>query len=199
MIPLFVGYAMLVWVFAARFRRRLGGFVAVGLGLAGLVGLNYLHWLLSEWTHGRIYLPVLRSIMYPYTAMVFVVGLFIACLPRVSSAGCAHCGYSLHGLAPRLGVFTCPECGGRTRVQAAYRRSGADRADLTGSDRFSIADHAAGHPRQQDQPGQPADQEPADRRDRRTRQGPDERDGPGGRARGDQLVASGEPEHGGVE
>ncbi len=166
MIPLFVGYAMLVWIAAARHRRRLGGFAAVALGLAGLIGLNILHWMLSEWTHGQIHLPVLRSIMYPYTAMVFAVGLFIACLPRISSAGCVHCGYSLHGLSPRLGVFTCPECGGRTRVQAAYRRSGADRADLSRSDRLSAPHHAVNHTRQQDQPGQPPDQEPPDRRDR---------------------------------
>ncbi len=166
MIPLFVGYAMLVWVLAARHRRRPAGFVAVLLGLAGLIGLNYLHWLLSEWTHGRIYLPVLRSIMYPYTAMVFVVGLFIASLPRISRAGCAFCGYSLHGLSPRLGMFTCPECGRGTPVQAAYRRSGAERTDLSGSDLISTPHHAVGDPRDQDQERQTADQRPPDHRDR---------------------------------
>lgn len=166
MIPLFVGYAMIVWVLAARHRRRLGGFLVVTLGLMGLFVLNYLHGVLSDYTNGQIHLPVLRSIMYPYTALVFAVGLFIACIPRTSGAGCGWCGYSLHGLSPRLGIFMCPECGGHTPVQAAYRRSGADRPDLRGSDRLLAANHAVHRPGDQDQQGQPADERPPKRGER---------------------------------
>ncbi|USN99990.1 MAG: hypothetical protein H6810_04845 [Phycisphaeraceae bacterium] len=166
MIPLFVGYALVVWVAAARHRRRVGGFLAVLMGLAGLVGLNYLHGLLSDWSGGTIFLPVLRSIMYPYTALVVVIGFYIACLPRTSLVGCAHCGYSLHGLSPRYGIFFCPECGGGTPVQQAYRRSGADRPDLRGTDRRLSAHHAVGAARNQDQQRQPTDEPPSDRAQR---------------------------------
>lgn len=172
MIPIFVGYALIVWYAAARHRRRLGGFVAVGLGLLGLIALNVLHGLLNVWTNGEIHLPVLRSIMYPYTAFVFAVGGFIACLPRSSSTGCSRCGYPLAGLEGESGVVTCPECGNRHAAGRSYRRSGADRDDLRISDIRGVPGGALSSPgdaedpaQQQDGEGQPGDERPADRRE----------------------------------
>jgi pimeloyl-ACP methyl ester carboxylesterase len=168
-IPLFVGYALIVWYAAARHRRRLGGFVAVGLGLLGLIALNVLHGLLNVWTQGEIHLPVLRSIMYPYTAFVFAVGGFIACLPRSSATGCVRCGYPLSGLEGASGAVTCPECGRRNEAGRSYRRSGADRDDLRISDvrrppagAISTAGQADDPAQQQDPQGQPGDERPAD-------------------------------------
>lgn len=171
MIPLFVGYALIVWYAAARHRRRLGGFVAVGLGLCGLIALNVLHGLLNVWTNGEIHLPVLRSIMYPYTAFVFAVGGFIACLPRSSATGCVHCGYPLSGLEGESGAVICPECGRRNEAGRSYRRSGADRDDLRRSDvrgappavgASSTPGEADDPAQEQDDQGQPGDQRPAD-------------------------------------
>lgn len=170
MIPLFVGYAMIVWVLAARYRRQLAGFAAVAAGLLGLLGLNHLHTKLGDWSEGEIYLPVLRSIMYPYTGLVAMVGVFIACIPRVSSTGCRRCGYSLYGLEELGGVLICPECGGRHPIPAVYRRSGADRDDYRGTDRVappgrSAADQPPEAPDKQDGQRQPADQPPPQARE----------------------------------
>jgi hypothetical protein len=106
----FVIYAVAVWYAAARWRRRWPSFAWVGLGLAGLLMVAYIHYRLNVWSDGKIYLPVLRSLLYPYTIMVVMVGVYIACLPR-SKPGehrCSCCRYDLAGLtlpAP------CPECG----------------------------------------------------------------------------------------
>lgn len=135
----FVGYALAVWWLAALHRRRGLGFLSVGLGLAGLIAINLLHTALSEATGGAVELPILRSLMYPYTGFVAAVGLYIACLPRRSASGCASCGYDLSGLralgpGPRPPV-RCPECGVVDRPSGRrYRPSGSDRADLTASD-----------------------------------------------------------------
>lgn len=107
----FVIYAVAVWYAAARWRRRWESFAWIGAGFAGLVLVAYFHWRLNIWTHGNIYLPVLRVLLYPYTALVVVIGLFIALLPRrvIPWAHCPGCLYDLRGLdAP---VESCPECG----------------------------------------------------------------------------------------
>jgi pimeloyl-ACP methyl ester carboxylesterase len=169
-IPLFVGYAMLVWVLAARHRRQIGGFFAVAAGLAGLVGLNWLHSLLNDWTGGQIYLPVLRAIMYPYTALVACVGAFIAVLPRRSLTGCYRCAYDLEGLDIVGGAITCPECGERNQMPSAYRRSGIDRDDFGVSDRVARPGREASATRSEHEPAhdenaqrQPGDETPAQR------------------------------------
>lgn len=173
MIPLFVGYAMLVWVFAARHRRQVAGFTVVLLGLIGLVGLNWLHSMLNEWSGGSINLPVLRAIMYPYSALVVAVGLFIAVLPRRSLTGCYRCAYELDGLEVVGGAVMCPECGESNQIPTAYRRSGVDREDPGASDhvarRYTAPDHTVGSaaqgvpdaPGREDDQRQPGDQPPA--------------------------------------
>ena len=135
MIPFFVGYAVVVWYFAAKHRRAWGGALAVFLGVLGLLLLNYLHWKASVWVAVRsdpdaegVMLPVLQSLMYPYTALVASVGTFIVCLPRRHSVGCPMCGYDLEGLRAHI----CPECG--HTLEPVYRKSGSGRASLRASD-----------------------------------------------------------------
>lgn len=109
----FTFYAALIWMAAARWRRQWESFAWVAGGLAGLLLVAYLHWLLNVWTEGRIYLVVLRTLLYPYTVVVVAVGLFIACLPAARKKPavpvCPGCAYDLHGLEDE--VNSCPECG----------------------------------------------------------------------------------------
>ena len=127
MVPLFVGYALSVWYFAGLHRRRIAGAVSVGLGMAGLLCLNWFHVQLGEWTKCEIYVPGLQTITYPYTDLVVVVGGFIWAIPRYRGERCGTCGYSLEGLEPVRMAITCPECGTRHAMHGAYRPSGADR------------------------------------------------------------------------
>lgn len=134
MIPFFVGYALLVWYFVAKHRREWLGIGWVAVGVAGLLGLNYLHYKIGRWSAAQsqdgqgIMLPVLQTIMYPYTALVGLVGLFIVAMPKTYRAGCVRCGYDLSGLEEP----NCPECG--EMREPVYRRSGTDRPSLRGSD-----------------------------------------------------------------
>ena len=106
----FVIYAVAVWYFAIRYRRTWRGFAAVALGIAGLVAVSYLHIQISRWTGGRIYVEALQVLVYPYTAMVGLVGFYGAILPRrTNPRACIGCGYDragLHAASP-----SCPECG----------------------------------------------------------------------------------------
>jgi hypothetical protein len=107
---LFVIYAVVVWYFAIRYRRNWRAFAAVVAGVAGLSVLAYLHIRLSRWTHGRIFLPQLQVLLYPYTVLVGVVGFYAACLGhRYNPAACLGCGYDRTGLMRANPV--CPECG----------------------------------------------------------------------------------------
>jgi hypothetical protein len=105
-------YAVIVWYLAAHWRRTWASFATVAGALAVLVFIAYLHYLLSVWTDGRIYLPVLRSLLYPYTVLVGVIGLYLACLPAAipaRGAECPRCRYDLRGLEDETN--SCPECG----------------------------------------------------------------------------------------
>lgn len=106
----FVVYAVGIWYAAAKWRRRWLSFAWVGIGFLGCVFVAWLHYRLNIYTHGKIYLPILRSLLYPYTGLVVVVGLYIACLPRGNrlEGCCPWCRYDLKGL-PR--PAKCPECG----------------------------------------------------------------------------------------
>ncbi len=104
-----IAYAVLVWYGALRWRRNWRGVAAVAIGVLGVVLTGYLHFMLNEWTQGRVYLRVLQVLLYPYGVLVAAVGFFIAALPRVySGAQCRSCGYDLRGLESNERV--CPEC-----------------------------------------------------------------------------------------
>lgn len=129
----FVAYAVVVWWLAARWRRRWRGFIAVAAGVAGLVGVAYLHYQLSAWTNHKIYLQVLQILLYPYTVMVGALGVFLASLPRGAAKGaCAGCGYDLSGLPADARV--CPECSRRMAPQPVMIRQSTPRSSTrTGS------------------------------------------------------------------
>ena len=162
MIPFFVGYAMFVWYLSARYRRTLLAYACAVAGSALLVVLSYAHWVLGQ-AHPDLMIQGMQILMYPYTAAVGGVGLFIASLPRRYEEGRCHgCGYNLEGLTRP--VASCPE-GGRavvaTRV-VRYRESGAQRSDLRSGDvRIeSPAPGAPGPPGDQDDAGNQAQQHP---------------------------------------
>lgn len=148
MIPFFVGYAMIVWFYTCKWRRSWRALAIILAGVVGLVVLNWIHYELGQ--HFDIFLPVLRSLMYPYTLLVFVVGVYIALLPRKHPPGfCGRCGYNLDGLEEEVTI--CPECGKNFAPAPAptYRRSGARRPHLGTSDAPLPAQHAMHHTAQQ--------------------------------------------------
>ncbi|MBX3364770.1 MAG: hypothetical protein KF866_08405 [Phycisphaeraceae bacterium] len=131
MIPLFTGYAMLVWALAAIWRRRWGGFAAVALGTLGLIAMIRFHAHMGEVTEGRIFVPVLQHLLVVYTGLVAFLGVFIACMPRRRPrSACQRCGYDLTGMTTSQRV--CPECAAPLpKVMAsgqAHARWEADRA-----------------------------------------------------------------------
>lgn len=114
----FVLYAILVWYLAIRWRRRVRGMLALIAGMAGIVVMGYFHALLSRWTDGAVYLPLLQIMLYPYGLLVGGAGLFMLCLPRHRPvAYCKGCGYDLAGLDPE--IDRCPECGSTRLVRPA--------------------------------------------------------------------------------
>lgn len=169
MVPFFVGYALVVWYVTCRWRRQVRGFAVLLAGITGLLLVSWGHYELGQWSMLRdpdgqgIYLPVLQSIMYPYTVLVTVVGLFLAVLPvRHPPEHCPMCGYDLAGVTHHAEV--CPECGERLDGHPQpnpHRRSGVRRENLRVSD-TSPAEDPVRHPAHQDQPGQPDDQHPPD-------------------------------------
>lgn len=124
MIPLFVGYALLVWWPACVWRRRPWGFLAVFVGTAVLIGAILLHSYIGAVLKQRgidIYTPVLQHLLWPYMLLVTGVGLFIASLPRRYAEGRCHaCGYDLAGIGPD--ERCCPECGKEIPVQTRNSR-----------------------------------------------------------------------------
>ncbi len=118
MVPFFLGYAMLVWWPCAVFRRRWPSFVAATLGVLGMMVIIEMHRRLGHMTEGRIFVPVMQVLLYPYMYLVGAVGLFIAVLPRQPPLGhCGRCGYDLSGQAQDH--WQCPECGGPFRANPA--------------------------------------------------------------------------------
>lgn len=168
-------YAVILWYAIAKHRRTRRGFVIVAGGFLFLVLFAYVHWLLSKWTHGAVFLPTLQAILYPYTMLVGVVGLYICCVRRRHIIGhCTACHYDLTGLD---GVdVTCPECGLTQRVEEELP-----------------AKPAMQEPHQQRQDRQPRDEEPLGDQQRAAAQRLDDGKQPGGRALGDHLVLVREP------
>jgi hypothetical protein len=187
MIPFFVGYAMLVWIPVARYRREWQAFLIVLLGFLGLVGISIAHYQLGRLTPSW-YIQGMQALLYPYTIMVGAVGLFIALLPRTFEGCCPGCGYSLIGLpiskrrCPECGTDLrpdacpscaadlravprsepcCPECGFHFRARRRFDRhrpSGLERQDLRVSDRPLPARQTPPQPEDQDHQRQASDQ-----------------------------------------
>lgn len=206
----FVIYAAIVWWAGYRWRRRWLGFAFVGLGLLGLVSLAILHWRLSEWTHGRIYLPVLQVLLYPYTVLVTAGGVFMAGMPKMLPFRCATCGYDLEGLEGDLSI--CPECG-RTHAMAyqpgeACHACGASidarrvpaggvvTCRPCGMVHFvprrpaprSAVHHAVQRTQEQHEDRNPGDDRPAQQREPGGCEVADHGEGPGRRGLGDELI-----------
>lgn len=139
---LFVIFAAYSWFLAFRHRRRWrGGLVLLcSMLLVGLVG--YFHWMLNRWTGGRIYLPVLQILLYPYGLLVLAMGIFLVVQPRRALYECRRCHYDLRGLVEE-GLYSCPECG---RRHAYLRDDSAGHADRCPSCRRRQK-HLAAHDR----------------------------------------------------
>jgi predicted RNA-binding Zn-ribbon protein involved in translation (DUF1610 family) len=111
-------YAVGTWYLAMRWRRRWLSFAAVTIsaGLLCWLGLAVragdLDWATAPGgVTGPLRLHVVEAFLWPYTALVFILGVFISCLRRTapSEAHCPRCHYDLSALDPE--GLICPECG----------------------------------------------------------------------------------------
>ncbi len=132
---LFSIYAVIVWFAAARYRRQWRAFASIAAGVAGLIVVALFHAQLARWSQGRIYLPVLQAMLYPYIVLVALVGLYLSVLPRcIPATACGACEYDLRGLGEHdlqgLAALICPECGRRApHAQAALIATAAPNAE----------------------------------------------------------------------
>lgn len=127
----FVLYAIGIWYAAAVHRRRAAGYLWVGAGVLGMVVVAYAHALLNYWTNGAIRLPVLQSLLWPYTIMVMVVGVYIASLPRARVL-CRRCSFDLTDAQTPGG--RCPSCQAVRAHRVRGHRCAVCRYDLSGQD-----------------------------------------------------------------
>lgn len=155
---LFVFYAVGTWYFVVKNRRSIRGTAWLVASIAGLALVAWLHYKLQTRTSFDIYLPVLQVILYPYIAMVAMVGGFLLSLPR---PGCRVCGYDRVGLAEEA---LCPECGttpeqaSTAKGRRAARQRHAQRSARRPEPRAGIdlsAHQREHHPGEQHARGQP--------------------------------------------
>lgn len=101
-------YAVLTWYLAMRWRRTWLAFAAVAGSVLVLMLAGHL---LEVWMpHMEGQGKSLLLLFWPYTVLVGVVGIYIACLPaKAGEMQCARCRYDLSGLDPH--GLSCPECG----------------------------------------------------------------------------------------
>jgi len=122
---LFVFFAMLVWYGSFVGRRRLGGLAALGAGLFVLFVVNAVHFRVAQTFGYEQYVPVFRVLLYPYTALVASIGIFMISLPIDLPRGeihCKACRYDLTEIKQEvLEGDPCPECGS-TIAEASTRR-----------------------------------------------------------------------------
>lgn len=139
----FTAYAILVGFFAARWRRRVGGFLFVIAAEGLLILLAWLHFQIPALAaHGHAFfqdidIQPFQLIYYPYVVFVGLLGTFIVSLPRRAPVdSCWFCRYDLSNLIDEPGRLICPECG-REHMRpgsSLYRRSGEDRQNLRRGD-----------------------------------------------------------------
>lgn len=218
---LLVVYAVFIWWAALKWRRRAFGFLVAPLGMLGVyfVGRFYL-WLATllglERPESFIFL------LMPFGAIVGLIALYIALLPRRSDGACRKCGYSLGGLEPLAtdGLVVCPECGARhvfahTEARPCSKCGGEvkphghrdwvcskcglhllhrhrDRHTEASSE-WSSKDGAMDHAQSQHAERQPEDQQQPQREQTLRIDMPDERNGGRLRALGDQIIREAQP------
>jgi len=165
-VPIFfVGYTVLVWAFVIRYRRTMTVLVPLLGGIGGLLAINAAHYYISIATDGAIDLPMVQTLMYPYTILVALGGAYLALLPRGHGRGrgCVSCGYDLAGLHETdAGERRCPECGTMQPGRNRYRPAGVDPDDLEPAPSASPADQPHQRPGPEDPRRHPAEQDPAD-------------------------------------
>jgi hypothetical protein len=106
-VLIFPIYASIIGVLAMHWRRRWPAFVVVAVGT--LIPLFILYLFSHFERQLRPEQHIILELLWPYTALIAVAGLYIACLPRPALPGqCSNCRYELAGLADGA---SCPECG----------------------------------------------------------------------------------------
>ncbi len=127
----FLLYAFGSWYLVAKHRRTLAAALWLGASALGIFFIAYLHYLLGVWSKGAIYLPAMRSMLYPFGVMVLAVGGYIAILPR-PRLHCLRCDHDLSTL-PRHALI-CPSCGLARAWRAHGHRCAICKYDLSGQD-----------------------------------------------------------------
>lgn len=187
---LFSLYTAVIWAMAFAWRRSWRGVAAVLGGVLGLylirLGLNSL-----PGTEGRVPMPMIEILIWPFMALILVSGLYIVSLGKSQpDFHCRRCGYDMRPAGPGK---TCPECG-TIDAMVRPRVRGNGRSRVVRAPRLA-AQPPHQHAQQQDPQGHPGDERPPEQRERAVGDGDDEGDAPGGRRGADQPVLAGEPSH----
>ena len=104
-------YALLVWFFCLRFRRRWIGFVCAIAGASSVLLVIPVAGRLLRLIGSDEEPRVLSLLIYGEAMIVLVVGLYVAMLPRRDRSNrCPYCEYDLSGHSAEQPPL-CPECG----------------------------------------------------------------------------------------